>query len=82
MGILWEEAILSFLASLHNKDQLLKERICSCRSKFFPSRVDPISKSYLTYKSKQKFKQVNKTFFLEKRQGAFITAGVFIRINP
>ena len=31
-----------FLASLLNRDQLLKERICSSRSKFFSLRVDPI----------------------------------------
>ena len=28
------------------RGQLLKERICSSRSKFFPFRVNPVSKSY------------------------------------
>ena len=30
------------LASLLDGGQLLKERICSCWSKFFPVRVDPV----------------------------------------
>ena len=30
------------------KDQPLKERICSCRSKFFLLREDPILKGYLS----------------------------------
>ena len=36
-------AIFMF-TSLLNGDQLLKERICSQRNKFFPVRVDPFSK--------------------------------------
>ena len=32
------------IASLFHADQLLKERICSQRSKFFPLRVDPFLK--------------------------------------
>ena len=67
--------------------QLLKERICSSRSKFFPLRVDPISDSYLIQRSKQKFMQVNKTLFSEKRRGGgggggrVATAGAFIRTS-
>ena len=40
--MLAKEANLLF----HSRGQLLKERICSLRSKFFPLRVDPIAKSY------------------------------------
>ena len=35
--------VVFILASLLNRGQLLKERICSHRSKLFSSRVDPIS---------------------------------------
>ena len=40
--MLAKEANLLF----HSRGQLLKERICSLRSKFFPLRVDLIAKSY------------------------------------
>ena len=60
MGILSEEATLfAFLLSM---DQLIKERICFSRSKFFPLRVDPILNKYLIQRSKQEFMQVNITF--------------------
>ena len=36
-----------FFASFLTKGKLLKERICSSRSKFFLLKVDPISESYL-----------------------------------
>ena len=44
MYTLLREATLPFpfCASLLSKGQLLKERICSIRSKFFPLTVDPI----------------------------------------
>ena len=55
MGILAEEAtILSLvLPFLFSSGQLLKERICSQLSKFFPLKVDPMSKSYLIQTGKQ-----------------------------
>ena len=53
----------------------------SCRSKFFPLSLDPISKSYLIQRNKQEFMQVNIKLFSEKRQGVFIRAGAFIKIN-
>ena len=37
---------ISSLASLLNVGLLLKERICSSRSKFFPLRVDPSLKGF------------------------------------
>ena len=37
------DSAISIFASLLNIGQLLKERICFCRSKFFPLRVDPIT---------------------------------------
>ena len=46
MGILSEEASPLYFVSLLSRGQLLKERICSCRSKFSPLRVDHMSKSY------------------------------------
>ena len=51
------------------------------RSKFFPLRVDPISKNSLIPRSKMEFMQINISLFSEKSQGAFIRAQVFIRIN-
>ena len=36
-----------FIASLLYGSQLLKERICSSGSKFFPLRVDPLRKGFL-----------------------------------
>ena len=56
-------------------DLLLKERICSSRSKFFPLRVDSMSKSNIIKKKTQKkagIHAVNITLFLENRQEAFI----------
>ena len=58
----------------------LKERICSCRSKFFPLRVDSLSKSY---SSKEGIgihaHQYNINFGKEQR--AIIRADRFIRSN-
>ena len=65
-------------AMLLNRGQLLKERICSYRSKFFPVRVDPILKSYLTgiQRNKQEFIQVNVVY--EKRvRGVYQSRGVY-----
>ena len=45
-------------ASLLNGGQLLKKRICSCRSKFFPSRVDPFWMGYFSQESKQEITKV------------------------
>ena len=60
-------------STLTGKNFLLKDQ-------FFSSlKVDPISKSYFIRGSKQNFIQVNTTVFLEKRQGALIRAGAFIR---
>ena len=50
MAILAREATLLFLFCLPSQwRSTLKERICSCRSKFFPLTVDPIKSrsSYL-----------------------------------
>ena len=48
MGTCLKEAVLLFsLASFSYRDQRLKTRICSLRSKFFPLRVDPICESGL-----------------------------------
>ena len=33
---------ICIFGALLNRWQLLKERICFCRSKFFPLRVDPL----------------------------------------
>ena len=60
---------------------LLKKRICSTRSKFFTLRVDPISKSYFIQRRKEEFIEFNITLFLAKKEGACISAGMFIRIN-
>ena len=48
MGTLSGEATLpfSFFASFPNRGQLLKAKICSYRSKFFPLKVDPISERF------------------------------------
>ena len=48
--------------------QLLKERICSSKCKFFPFRVDPMSKSYSIQRSKQVYMHENIALFWEKRQ--------------
>ena len=68
------------------RDQLLQERICSSGSKFFPLRVEPVSKSFCIQRSKQEFIQVNMTLFFKRKLGvggwgAFILEEVFIRIN-
>ena len=56
--------------------KLLKERICSSRSKFFPLRVDPISNSFANQeKKKQGFMRVNIS-----GTGIYIRARMFIRI--
>ena len=49
-------AIFKF-AFLINGNELLKKRICSHRSKFFPLRVDPILEVFFIPKSKQKSKK-------------------------
>ena len=41
------------LIYLLNVDQLLKERICSHRSKFFPLRVDPVLEELCNWGSRQ-----------------------------
>ena len=69
-----------YFPSFQSRSQPLKEKICSSRSKFFPLRVDLISKTYLIQRSKQEFIQT-KILFFAKRQEALIRAGVFIRIN-
>ena len=60
MGIISEEATLTIFASLCSggqllKGQLLKARICSCRSKFLLSRADPTSESYIIQRRIQEF---------------------------
>ena len=40
-------AIIIVSASIINKSQLLKKRICSSWSKFFPSRLDSILKGFI-----------------------------------
>ena len=73
--ILSEEANLLVYASLLNRAQLLNERICSFRSKFFPLRVDPILKSYLIQRSKQKFMSINVTLFWKQGRGHLLEQG-------
>ena len=41
--LLGQQLSFSLLPPFLIRGQLLKERICSCRSKFFPLTVDPIS---------------------------------------
>ena len=55
MDILIEKATFHIFASLFSRGQLLKVRICSFRSKFFPLRVDPASESYLIQRNKQEY---------------------------
>ena len=55
------------LPILFSTGQLFKERICSSGSKFFPLRVDSISKSNLIQRSKQEFMQLNIALFSEKK---------------
>ena len=43
-GVTFKGSNSSIFASLLSMGQLLKERICSFRSKFFPFKVDPSSK--------------------------------------
>ena len=74
---LWE----TFTVFLPSRGQLLKERICSSRSKFSPLRIDPISEYYLIQKSKQEFMKFNVKPCSDKQQGAFIRARVLIRID-
>ena len=66
-----------YFASFHRRGQLLKERICSSRSKFFPFRVDFMLKSYLIHRSKLIYH-----CFLEKSQGMFIRAGHLLGFIP
>ena len=54
IGILLEEVTVLYFASLLWRGQLLKERICSLRSKFFPLRVDPISKELFSSREPNK----------------------------
>ena len=51
------------------KGFVLKQRICSSRSKFFPLRVDPMSKSYIIQGRKQEFMQVNIILFFRIEAG-------------
>ena len=44
-------------------------------------RVDPISKSYFFQRNKHEYIQANITLFSKRKQGAFIRAGVVIRID-
>ena len=72
----------SLLFCLHfHKGLLLKERICSSRSKFFPLGVDSYIKELHHLMKQQEIMQVNITLFSEKRQDTFIRAVVFNRIN-
>ena len=71
MGTLLEKATVLYFASFLSMGLLLKERICSSRSKFFPLRVDPIAKCYV-HPEKQTGTHANYIkLFLEKRQGVF-----------
>ena len=77
MGYLQRKQIYNFV-SLFSRGQLLKERICSSRSKFFPLKVDPRSKSYLIQRS------IHASYYkiiFRKGAGVFVRAGAFIRIN-
>ena len=60
MGVLTgeETGCYLFFASLLNGSQLLMERICFSRSKFFPSRVDLSWKGFILQESKQNVTKV------------------------
>ena len=51
------------------------------RSKFFPLRVDPISKSYIIQRGQQDFMHVKVTLCSKNRQGAFIIAGALLGLT-
>ena len=52
------------------------------RSEFISLKVDSMSKSHLIQRTKQDFiKEYVTFFFSEQRQGAFIRAGMLIRID-
>ena len=57
MGTFSGEATLpfTFLSSQKRGGQLLKERLCSLKSKFFPLRVDPVLEaSFLVQRAHKK----------------------------
>ena len=69
MGIPSEKATLLFcLPSQQGSTLKVKEFAPPSRSKFFPLRVDPMSKSYIIQRSKQEFVIVYVSLFSEKRQ--------------
>ena len=74
--------VFNFLLYFSVGGQLLKDRICSSRSKFFSLRVDPISRA-------TSFREANRNsckliyqylnFFQKKKKGR--GAGAIIRVN-
>ena len=69
-----KEATLHYFASLFSEGQLLKERICSWRSKFFPLRVDSILKSY-AHPEKQIGIHASLCNIFQKRPGRLLEQG-------
>ena len=54
----WASCLFLFFASHLIRGWLLKKRICSHRSKFFPLRVDPFLKNFILQRSKQEVMKV------------------------
>ena len=72
LTVFWQRKQFTNYVFFYSRGLLVMERICSSRNKFFPLRVDPISKSSLIQRSKQEFVQTNMSLFSKKRKGLFI----------
>ena len=57
---------LFIFTSLLNMGQLLKERICSSRSKFFSLRIDPLQQGFATLENKKK--DIKLLLFVQKEE--------------
>ena len=68
MFIKRSNSVILTIASLVNGSQLFKERICSCRSKFFPVRVDTFSEGF-QHSGKQTGSHKGFLFFLKRNDG-------------
>ena len=76
MGVRGSNSTIFIFAFLLNGDQLLKNRICSSRSKFFSLKVDPFLKGVIAQGCKQ---EVTKVASLEKIAPTF--GSVHIHLN-
>ena len=72
---------LLYIASFLSRGPLLKQRICSYRSKFFVLRVDIISRSHAQPKNHNGVHASYYNIIFGKGGGEFIRARAFIRIN-